>query len=275
MHSRTSRRFPGPSAVVMPANNVPGGRDFILPDLHGRRDELEDLLKARGFSRTRDRLFSVGDLIDRGAQSIECLELLGEPWFFSVLANHECMMLSALCGRESRLHGPVDWFKNGGAWFADLSREAKDRLARTLAHVIQQPLVRVVPHAAGTFNVAHAMLADPFTGELLTDFELTDDNLLENCEEVITWARDLALEAKKSRVFAEVDLGHGEGLGVTGAPMTRNLRLTYVGHTPLKQCLLHRSHLHCDRGAGLSDGKLILLEHGEVMSRLREAGILE
>lgn len=35
----------------------------------------------------------MGDLIDRGSQSEECLELLNKPWFFSVIGNHEYIFL--------------------------------------------------------------------------------------------------------------------------------------------------------------------------------------
>jgi hypothetical protein len=41
------------------------GRDFIVGDLHGCRAMLDALLVHVGFDPDRDRLFSVGDLMDR------------------------------------------------------------------------------------------------------------------------------------------------------------------------------------------------------------------
>lgn len=34
-------------------------------------------------------MFSVGDLIDRGGKSRDCLSLLYEKWFHAVKGNHE------------------------------------------------------------------------------------------------------------------------------------------------------------------------------------------
>jgi len=37
-----------------------------------------------GLDFSKDRLFSVGDLIDREVQHREVVKLLSEPWFFSL-----------------------------------------------------------------------------------------------------------------------------------------------------------------------------------------------
>ena len=69
------------------------GRDFVVGDLHGCYDELICLLEHVHFNYEQDRVFCVGDLIDRGPKSEDCLKLLREPWFFSSLGNHESMYL--------------------------------------------------------------------------------------------------------------------------------------------------------------------------------------
>lgn len=88
------------------------GRDIIIGDLHGRRDLLDRLLDHLNFDPVADRVVSVGDLIDRGPQSLECLRLLREPWFKCVLANHEQMAL----WRLTNTMYPASWMPNGGAW---------------------------------------------------------------------------------------------------------------------------------------------------------------
>lgn len=70
------------------------GRDFAVGDLHGCFEELGRLLIHVKFDPVRDRLFSTGDLIDRGPRSQDCLSLLTKPWFYPVLGNHEDVMLS-------------------------------------------------------------------------------------------------------------------------------------------------------------------------------------
>ncbi len=63
------------------------GRDFLVGDIHGYHDELMAALKELALDRARDRLICVGDLIDRGPKSMQCLELLREPWFFALGAT--------------------------------------------------------------------------------------------------------------------------------------------------------------------------------------------
>ena len=45
------------------------GRDFAVGDIHGCFTELQRGLDAIGFDPSTDRLFSVGDLVDRGPES--------------------------------------------------------------------------------------------------------------------------------------------------------------------------------------------------------------
>ena len=125
------------------------GRDFVIGDVHGAFTTLQHLLENLKFDKTKDRLFSVGDLIDRGPQSLETAELLHEPWFHSVLANHEQMMLEAFVG------GPLGyyWYDNGGYWGAGALKEVhnsmstgaelSDEAKRTKALL---PLIKELPY---------------------------------------------------------------------------------------------------------------------------------
>jgi hypothetical protein len=76
------------------------GRDFIVGDIHGQLDDLISQLKEELFDFSNDRLFALGDLIDRGEQSRQCLELLNKPWFFSIIGNHEYIFLDQLSKQE-------------------------------------------------------------------------------------------------------------------------------------------------------------------------------
>ena len=53
-----------PTVVVDRAN--PAGRDLAAGDVHGHFDTLEQALEQIAFDPVSDRLFSVGDLVDRG-----------------------------------------------------------------------------------------------------------------------------------------------------------------------------------------------------------------
>lgn len=68
---------------------------FVTSDLHGIRiNELERLLKSANFN-SKDFLFILGDVIDRGKCSVEILKwLIIQPNVELILGNHEAMLLS-------------------------------------------------------------------------------------------------------------------------------------------------------------------------------------
>ncbi|MBF0307948.1 MAG: symmetrical bis(5'-nucleosyl)-tetraphosphatase [Magnetococcales bacterium] len=92
---------------------------FAIGDIHGCFDELEQLLKVIDFTRGRDRLWFVGDLLSRGPKSMEVLNRvrgLGED-AVCVLGNHDLRAISVLAGVHPG---------GGGAWFEWL-QNAPDR----------------------------------------------------------------------------------------------------------------------------------------------------
>ena len=103
------------------------GRDFVIGDLHGCVDALRYLLREAGFDASRDRLFSVGDLVDRGDQCEEALTLIDKPWFYPVLGNHEDTMCAVAEGHLPRYR----WYGIGGAWAETL---AEGELVREAMH---------------------------------------------------------------------------------------------------------------------------------------------
>ncbi|EDR9404125.1 metallophosphoesterase, partial [Listeria monocytogenes] len=86
---------------------------WVVGDLHGCYTNLMNKLDTIGFDNKKDLLISVGDLVDRGAENVECLELITFPWFRAVRGNHEQMMIDGLSERGNVNH----WLLNGGGWF--------------------------------------------------------------------------------------------------------------------------------------------------------------
>jgi hypothetical protein len=86
-------------------------------------DLLDRLLDHVRFDPACDRLFSVGDLIDRGPDSLRSLEFLEAPWFYAVKGNHEDLLLEFF--EPYRASGRMDYWDeiltsdlrlNGGEW---------------------------------------------------------------------------------------------------------------------------------------------------------------
>lgn len=74
--------------------DLPLSQIFFVGDLHGRYSLLMNALKDVKFDPQRgDQLICTGDLIDGGTENEKVLALLDEPWFHSVLGNHDDFFL--------------------------------------------------------------------------------------------------------------------------------------------------------------------------------------
>src|SRR5690606_12978431 len=124
------------------------GSDYVMGDLHGCLDLLQIELDRIGFDKEKDRLFSVGDLIDRGPDSMGCLRLLREPWFLAVRGNHEDMLIDyayeVVMPYGSRSSAQL-FFRNGGGWVQKLDADAQQELREDLLpRVVELPYVMTV-----------------------------------------------------------------------------------------------------------------------------------
>lgn len=138
---------------------------FYVGDIHGEFLKLQDKLSSIGFNKETDILISVGDLIDRGENSLACLELITEPWFHAVRGNHEELMIRSIinkCGNHLSC-----WLSNGSQWYFDLNQE--DRMyANDLAAISNElPYVIEVNHRGKKIVVCHANYPnDKYSGEI-------------------------------------------------------------------------------------------------------------
>ena len=128
------------------------GNDYFVGDIHGQYSLLVKQLKNADFNFKTDRLFAVGDIIDRGSESEKCLELLIEPWFNSVLGNHEQLFLQGF-NNASFWKVLVD---NGGDWIKNWLNNPSKLLAWAHLIRIKMPLSFTVESALGKIGVVHA-----------------------------------------------------------------------------------------------------------------------
>lgn len=74
--------------------------EYLIGDVQGCCDALDHLLDVIGFSPSRDRLYVLGDMVNRGPQSLETLERLmglGDS-AICLLGNHDLHMLAVAAG---------------------------------------------------------------------------------------------------------------------------------------------------------------------------------
>lgn len=217
------------------------GRDLVVGDLHGHRSLLERELERLGFDPARDRLFSVGDLVDRGPESLATLSLIEEPWFHAVLGNHEMMLLNFLGYYGSRLHSRKSYPSGGGQWIGDAVARNRKRLRRLADRVAELPLSI---HVAGRapFNVMHGDL-HPLTSRRETLF--SESTICVHLADSSTSSRRNIGEATKAGFiglrFAQ------RTVQVSERPLGE-LPPTFVGHSPLQHVTVHNSYVYIDQG---------------------------
>ena len=140
------------------------GRDFVVGDIHGMYSALERFLEELSFKPGRDRLFSVGDLIDRGPESEAALQwLTGREWFHAIRGNHDQFLLDAAAdpaGERGEEHGVWDY--NGGGWWNAVPASARDAWVRAFSAL---PLAAEVDCEMGTVGIVHADVPEDRTWE--------------------------------------------------------------------------------------------------------------
>ena len=89
------------------------GRRIFIGDVHGHYDGLMELLEAIALGND-DKLYFLGDLIDRGPKSADVVEFVRSNGHTSLLGNHENLMLDALL--DNGVHPPAlqAWLYSGG-----------------------------------------------------------------------------------------------------------------------------------------------------------------
>lgn len=88
------------------------GRNLIVGDIHSQYGLLMDVLSAASFSPGEDVLYSVGDIADRGPETVHLIQFLQSlPDYRPVLGNHDIWLRDYLV---SSICSPVWIDSNGG-----------------------------------------------------------------------------------------------------------------------------------------------------------------
>jgi serine/threonine protein phosphatase 1 len=200
----------------------------VVGDIHGCFATLDLALEEIGFDTSRDRLFSVGDLVDRGPESARALEYLQKPWFHAVRGNHEQMLLDAADQNPRKLYL---WWANGGVWFVDETEEMQAALTRAIAEL---PLIIEVGIHAGAVGIVHADVPRKMSWQVFVDaVEAGNPKAVETA----LWGRNRAMGRVKK--------------GVAGVDRV------FCGHTPMMGGIRAVGNVYCiDTGAvyGLTQG---------------------
>ncbi len=235
MSTDTASAAPAPRVTYFGVNA--DGRDFVVGDIHGMFDALRELLAGVNFDATRDRLFSVGDLVDRGPDSAQALEWLTQPWFFACRGNHEQFVLDSDDPEQFEL-----WINhNGGEWWLEVEASERERF---VAAVRDMPLAMEVCTRAGTVGIVHADVPPLMSWDgFMTRLESGDEDAMFYA----MWSRN--------RIAGVV----------SSLPVRGRVTRVYCGHTPTRSTVLVDNVHYIDTGAvycseGYEDARLNLVE---------------
>ena len=217
------------------------GRDLVVGDLHGHRSLFEQELDELGFDPSCDRVISVGDLIDRGPESLATLSLIEEPWFYAVLGNHELMLLNFLHCYGSRVHSRKSFPIGGGEWINEAIAKSRTTVARLVEGLASLPVVIHVESDV-PFNVTHGDLHSIGSGK---NNLLSDETICVHKADSFTSSRHNFNAALKSNLLSLRFAQHSVQISPT--PLGK-LPITYVGHSPSRHLTVHNSYVHIDEG---------------------------
>ncbi|MPM32518.1 Bis(5'-nucleosyl)-tetraphosphatase, symmetrical [bioreactor metagenome] len=173
------------------------GRDIAVGDIHGCFSALQTALQAIDFDPIRDRLFSVGDLVDRGPESHRVLEWLDKPWFHAVCGNHEQMVFCTASGNPLP---DVDHMKHGGDWLLTLTARERGVIAERLAAL---PVAIEVETHQGPVGLVHA-------GYPFEDWhDIRNFHMTESAIDCCLWSRDRHVRRSEQPVANVRALIHG------------------------------------------------------------------
>ena len=224
----------GVEMTILRFEKNPTGRDLICGDIHGHFSKLQAALDAVGFDPERgDRLFSAGDLVDRGPESAHVLEWLQRPWFHPVQGNHEDMAIR--WGRPDCRMDRDLYALNGGIWNIANTPQERAEFAFALGCL---PLAIEVETERGPVGIVHAGCPldswDEFRAVTMGSSLLTPAGI-KSLRQQCLWDR--------SRIE------HGDDHPVAG------VRAVVVGHTPVSRAPYTLGNtIYIDSGAWAFEG---------------------
>lgn len=127
---------------------------YVTSDIHGRYDRLQKLIKEIDF-KDEDTLYILGDMVDRGKESISVVTYCMKKQNIKVLmGNHEDMMLRAQNGGVEYKNL---WFQNGGRrTYEEFVRLANDEKQYILRYLTNLPKYFEIDVNGQSYILVHA-----------------------------------------------------------------------------------------------------------------------
>ncbi|CAE6837270.1 Serine/threonine-protein phosphatase 1 [Paraburkholderia aspalathi] len=244
------------------------GRDFVVGDLHGCFTRLRIELETSQFDPSRDRVFAVGDLVDRGFESPAVLDIVRRYDIQSVRGNHEDSIV------RWRLCGANDSFirANGGQWLLNMRGEEKS-IDAIVAYMAALPYAIEIETDFGLVGIVHANV--PLQSWPRTVEALQKEGINGKIRHKVIWDRSRwklrgpngfgPLRRATAQVFKRLKSGRRDACG-----RVEGVAAVIVGHTPCPEPIVSHNVINVDTGV-VYCGNLTLLRLDEIPALLSRA----
>jgi serine/threonine protein phosphatase 1 len=204
------------------------GRDFVIGDIHGCYAAVDHALMMIKFDRQKDRLICVGDLLNRGDENMRALDYITQPWFYSVIGNHDWVHAFDY----SRNFARADIRQTHLKWAKPLRQEASYKTLRQALQAL--PLMLEVDTPKGIVGIVH--------GEIHPIFDTWQDAKasLDVCAQCLSACRHHPFMVGRSR-----QKKHNKQQAIKPV---KGVRLVISGHTPQKKPIWIGNSLFIDTG---------------------------
>lgn len=204
------------------------GRLFVVGDLHGCYTLLMNKLEEIEFNFQQDLLVSVGDLVDRGQENLQCLGLINESWFKAIRGNHEQMCIEATIDTEMKdMHS-----YHGGAWLYELPLIQQEIIVEQCRNL---PIILEIHHNKKVYGFVHADIHlnnwESFKQEVLNNNYFIEGE--QSAMQIALWHRGRVRFGAYNPTYKTV----------TGVDEI------YFGHTVVKESVQHQNCFFIDTGA--------------------------
>ncbi len=207
------------------------GKDYVVGDIHGMYDLLMQTLNKLEFDFNRDRLFSVGDLVDRGPKNVEVMNLVDEEWFIPVRGNHEQFIAAV----ANYTYEPYIHQANGGQWYYGLHPHVQQDI---LDKVKTLPLMIETEVDGKTIGFVHGDINDWDTSVSIIKTLLEEDIDNDVTAQKLIWGRS---RIKNRNAIPAKGIDH-----------------VFLGHTPLEN-IVTLGNCHFIDTAAIFGNKLTVL----------------
>lgn len=251
---------------TLPANKI--GRDFTIGDIHGDYNGVFRLLDKVKFTED-DRLFSTGDLTDRGPDSIACLSLVMEKWFFPVISNHDVELIYFTNGLISANHFYEDNYRLFLLPFLEeflynkhgqrYSTQASELWEAYIPALQQCPFIYTIEDE---FHILHAELKPTYTNkDMMADDSVLNDRYMH----LNTYNTIMPMYSGLYSRTIWKNHKHNPDMLKQYANLFHHSDVIYSGHTPVDNCAPLRvgQLVNIDTGGYFGDAThgLSIVEH--------------